>query len=105
MDEILMGEEVLASMFFLNEHPIIILFDSGTSHDFISSTCAKRVRITLVASGAPYVISTPGGRVDIDRVAQKVPLELCGRIISTNIILLRGQAIDVILGMRWMKLH
>jgi hypothetical protein len=105
MEEIPMGEEVLASMFFLNEHPIIILFDSGTSHDFISSTCAKRVRITLVASGAPYVISTPGGRVDIDRVAQKVLLELCGRIISTNIILLRGQAIDVILGMRWMKLH
>jgi predicted aspartyl protease len=64
-----MGEEVLASTFFLNEHPIIILFDSGASHDFISSTCAERVRITLVVSGAPYVISTPGGRVDIDRVA------------------------------------
>jgi hypothetical protein len=56
--------EVLVSTFFLNEHPIIILFDSGASHDFIGSTCAERVRITLVASGVPYVISAPGGRVE-----------------------------------------
>jgi predicted aspartyl protease len=63
-----MGEEVLAGMFFLNEHPIIILLDSGASRDFISSTCAKKARLTLVASGAPYEISTPGGRVDADRI-------------------------------------
>jgi hypothetical protein len=61
IDEILMGEEVLAGTFFLNEHPIVILFDSGASHDFMSSTCAKKARLTLMASGAPYVINTPGG--------------------------------------------
>jgi hypothetical protein len=27
VEEILMGEEVLAGTFFLNEHPVIILFD------------------------------------------------------------------------------
>jgi hypothetical protein len=35
--EIPMGEEVLVGTFFLNEHPIIILFNSGASHDFVSS--------------------------------------------------------------------
>jgi predicted aspartyl protease len=64
-----MGEEVLVSMFFLNEHPIIILFDSGASHDFVSSASAERAKLTLVASGVPYVISTPGGRVDTDHIA------------------------------------
>jgi hypothetical protein len=59
MDGILMGEEVLADTFFLNERPIVILFDSGALHDFMSSACAKKARLTLVASGAPYVISTP----------------------------------------------
>jgi predicted aspartyl protease len=68
VDGIPMGEEMLASMFFLNERPIIILFDSGASHDFMSSTCAKKARLTLMASRAPYVISTPGGRVDADRI-------------------------------------
>jgi predicted aspartyl protease len=104
MDEIPTGE-VLVGTFFLNEHPVIILFDSGASHDFMSSTCAKKAKLSLVASGAPYVVSTPGGRVDADRIAQKVPLGLFGRIFSTNLIILSGQGIDVILGMSWMKLH
>jgi hypothetical protein len=105
MEEIPMGEEVLAGTFFLNEHPIIILFDSGASHNFMSSTCAKKVKLTLVALWAPYVINTPRGRVDADRIARKVPLELSGRIFSTNLIILSGQGIDVMLGMTWMKMH
>jgi hypothetical protein len=56
-----MGEEVLAGTLFLNEYPIIILFDSRASHDFMSSTCAKKAKLTLMALGAPYVISIPGG--------------------------------------------
>jgi hypothetical protein len=105
MQEIPTGEEVLAGTFFLNEYPIVILFDSRVSHDFISFACAERARLTLVALGAPYVISTPGGQVDTDRIAQKVPLKLSGRVISTNLIVLSGLGIDVILDMRWMKLH
>jgi hypothetical protein len=105
MEEIPMGEDVLAGTFFLNERPIIILFDSGASHDFISSTCAKNVKLTLVTSGVSYVISTIGGRVDVDRIVQKVPLELSVRIFSTNIIVLSGQGIDIILGISWMKMH
>jgi hypothetical protein len=104
-DGIPMGEEVLASTFFLNERPIIILFDSGASHDFMSSTYAMKARLTLVVSGAPYVISTPGGRVDAYRIDQKVPLVLSRKVFSTNLIILSGQGIDFILGMSWMKMH
>jgi hypothetical protein len=96
---------VLASTFFLNERPIINLFDSRASHDFMSSTCDKKAKLSLVASGALYVISTPGGQVDADRVVQKVPLKLSRRIFSTNRIILSGQGIDVILGISWMKMH
>jgi predicted aspartyl protease len=99
MDEIPTGEEVLAGTFFLNERPIIILFDSGASHDFMSSTCAKKAKISLVASGVPYMISTPEGRVNADRIVQKVPVKLSRRIFTTNLIILSGQGIDVILGM------
>jgi hypothetical protein len=60
MEEMPTGEEVLVGTFFLNERPIIILFDSGASHGFMSFACAKKAKLSLVASGAPYVISTPG---------------------------------------------
>jgi hypothetical protein len=61
MEEIPMREEVLVGTFFLNERPIVILFASGASHDFMSFTCAKKAKLSLVASGVPYVISTPRG--------------------------------------------
>jgi hypothetical protein len=105
MEEIPTGEEVLAGTLFLNECPIIILFDSGALHDFMSFSYAKKAKLSLVASGAPYVISTPGGRVDANQVAQKVPLKLSERMFSTNLIILSDQGIDVILEMSWMKLH
>jgi hypothetical protein len=90
VQEIPTGEEVLAGMFILNECPIVLLFDSGASHDFISSTCATE---------APYVISTPEGWVDADQIVRKVPLELAGRVFNTDLIILQGQQLDVILGM------
>jgi hypothetical protein len=105
VDGIPTREEMLADTFFLNECPIVILFDSETSHDFMSSTCAKKAWLTLVASGMPYVISTPGGRVEAIHIAQKVLLELSEKVFSTNLIILSGQGIDVILGMNWMKMH
>jgi hypothetical protein len=61
VDEIPTGQEVLLSTFFINEHPIIILFDTGASQDSVSSTCVERAKLTLVALEAPHVISTPRG--------------------------------------------
>jgi hypothetical protein len=43
--------------------------------------------------------------VDANQVAQKVLLELSRRIFSTNLIILSGQGIYVILGVCWMKLQ
>jgi hypothetical protein len=71
----------------------------------MSSTYTKKAKLSLVASGVPYVISTPGGRVYADRIVQKIPLELFGRIFGTSLIVLSGQGIYVILGMSWMKMH
>jgi hypothetical protein len=103
--EIPTGEEVLTGTFFLNEHLVIILFDSRASNNFISSTCARKAMLSTVTTEALYVTSTPGGQVDADRIVCKAPLELAGRVFSTDLIILKGQGIDVILGMSWMKLH
>jgi hypothetical protein len=105
VEEIPTGGEVLAGTFFLNDQPIVILFDPVASHDFMSSTCAKKAKLTLVASGTPYVISTPRSLVDADRIVRKVPLDLAGRIFKTDLTVLSGQGIDVILGVSWMKWH
>jgi hypothetical protein len=92
IEEIPTGEEVLAGTFFLNEHPVIILFDSGASHDYISSTCAKKVMLSTMTMEALYVISTPGGQVVADRIVRKAPLELAGRVFRTDLIILKDEA-------------
>jgi hypothetical protein len=58
-----------------------------------------------MASGAPYVISTPKGRVDADRIVRKVLLDLSSLVFETDLIVLSGQGIDVILGMSRMRWH
>jgi hypothetical protein len=105
LEEIPLGEEVLAGMFFLYEHPIIILFNSGSSHDFLSLACAQKAGVTLYATQVPYSISNPDGWVVANQMARKIPLELVGRVFSSTLIILEGQGIDVILGMNWMKMH
>jgi hypothetical protein len=102
LEDIPLGEKVLTGMFFLYEHLIIILFDSGASHDFLSLACAQKADVTLYATQVPYSISTPGGRVVANQMTHKIPLELAGRVFSTTLIILEGQGIDVILGMNWM---
>jgi hypothetical protein len=105
MEEIPTREEVLVGTFFLNGCSIVVLFDSGASHDFMSSICDKEAKLSLMASRTPYVISTPRGRVDAGRLVRRAPLNLVGRVFETDLIVLNGQGLDVILGLNWMKWH
>jgi predicted aspartyl protease len=89
----------------LYEHPIIILFDSGASHDFLSLAYAQKAGLTLCATQVPYSISTLGGRVVANQMVRIIPLELARRVFPTTLVILEGQGIDVILGMDWMKMH
>jgi hypothetical protein len=100
-----MREEVVAGTFFLSGCYIVILFDSRASQDFTCSICAKKAMLSLVASRTPYLISTPGGQVDTDRLVHRAPLDLAGRVFETDLIVLNGKGLDIILGMSWMKWH
>jgi hypothetical protein len=65
-------------MLFWYENPIIILFDSGALHDFLSLACDQKAGLTLCTTQVPYSISTPGGRVVANQMACTIPLELAG---------------------------
>jgi hypothetical protein len=92
-------------MFSLHRCPIVILFDSDATHDFISRACTQKHHLGIQHSDSPYMISTPGGRMTTKHIVSKTPLDLGGRVFKVCLIGLDGQGIDVILGMSWMKRH
>jgi hypothetical protein len=61
VEEIPAGEEVLAGTYYLREHPIDILFDSGASHDFMSLPCAQKTNLSMEKAEVPYLILRLGG--------------------------------------------
>jgi hypothetical protein len=74
MEDIPEGEQVLVSTFSLNGYPVVILFDSGATHDFISRACTQKHQLDIQHSDSPYMISTPGGRVATKHIVRKTPL-------------------------------
>jgi hypothetical protein len=105
MEDITKGEQVLASMFSLNRQHVVILFDSGATHDFISKAYTQTYQLVIEHIVTPYLIHTPGGNITTKQLVMATPLHLAGRLFKTNLIVFEGQGIDVILGMSYMKGH
>jgi hypothetical protein len=99
------GGHVLVGTFSLNGHPIIILFDSGATHDFISKAYTQTHKLAVKSIDTPYMICTPRGDVFTKQLAVSIPLNLAGKFYKTHLIVLDCQGIYVILGMSWMRDH
>jgi hypothetical protein len=102
---ILEGEPVMMGMFLVANHPAVILFDSGASHTFISKKFVEKYCIHCTESREGFIIHSPGGQIFTKEIAFHVPVTLAERDFSTNMIVLKGQDIDVILGMNWLAQH
>jgi hypothetical protein len=80
MEDILEGEQVLVGTFSLNGYPVVVLFDSGATHDFISKACTQRCQLSIQHVDTPYLIITQGGRVVTKQIAMYTPLNLVGKL-------------------------
>jgi energy-coupling factor transporter ATP-binding protein EcfA2 len=96
------GEPVMMGTFFVTNHPIVILFDSGASHTFMSKTFIEKHCIPTVESKEGFVIQSPGDQIFTKEVVFHVPVSLAGYEFPTNMIVIKGQGVDVILGMNWL---
>jgi hypothetical protein len=99
------GEPVMMGTFLVANHPAIILFDSGASHTFISKKFVEKHCIPCTESREVFIIHSPGGQIFTKEVAFHVPVTLAEWDFPTNMIVLKGQDIDVILGMNWLAQH
>ena len=106
VEEVPAGEVVTASMFLINKHPAIVLFDSGASHSFMSQTFASRhnQKVIEVSKGG-YSISLARTTISTNKMVRNMLISIQEREYTTDLIILPGLSINVILGMNWMRDH
>ena len=102
--EIPTGEVVTAGMFLVNQHPAVVLFDSGASHSFMSQAFAsKHGQHVVDLDNGKFCISVAGNQISTNQLVKDVNIAIEGRNFSGNLVILPGLGIDVILGMNWMS--
>jgi hypothetical protein len=96
------GAPIMTGTFSIDYKPVIILFDSGATHSFISDKCVARVGLDSCQAKGSYMISTPGGKIGSN---QQVPIQLGSKKIKTDLVLLPLEGMDIIPGIDWMTKH
>ena len=104
-EEILQNEPMMAGMFTIDSHPAYVLFDSGASHSFMSMGFAQRHNISLMAIPIAYRISTLGAQLCVNTQTDIVGLVLATHTYRLQFMVLPGQGIDAILGVKWLRVY
>lgn len=84
----------------------VTLFDSGTTHSFVSEACVERLGLVVRELQCDLVVSTPTTRlVRTSNVCSKCPIEVEGHRFRVNLICLPLQGLEVILRMDWLAVN
>ncbi|KAA0037369.1 pol protein [Cucumis melo var. makuwa] len=85
-------------------HYAFVLFDSGSSHLFISSIFVQHVGLEVEPLGSVLSVSTPSGEVLLSKEQIKAcRVEIANHMLDVTLLVLDMQDFDVILGMDWLS--
>jgi hypothetical protein len=102
-DEAQQAQDVVLGMFLATSHPATILFNSGASHSFISSSFVAKHSLPIATMKHTMLVSSPGGEMRTKHICPVVSITLRGVDFPSNLILLDSKGIDIILGMDWLR--
>ena len=88
----------------VNFKVLIVLYDSGVSHSFISRNCMSALQFPI--SELPYdlLVSTPTNEsIKTSQVCMNVFLRIEGKTFVANLIYLPVSRLDIILSMNWLS--
>jgi hypothetical protein len=61
MEEAQEAPDVVIGMFFINDTSAVVLFDSGASHSFTSTTYVEKHNLPIALLRHQMIVSSPGG--------------------------------------------
>jgi hypothetical protein len=70
--------DVVIGMFLVNDTSVVVLFDSKTSHSFISTAYVGKYNLPLALLKCQMIVSSPGGDMSARQLCPKVNLKIRG---------------------------
>jgi hypothetical protein len=98
-EEAQQAQDVVLGMFLASSHPATVLFDSGASHSFISSSFVVRHQLPITIMKQTMLVSSPGGEMQTKHICPAISITIRGVDFLANLIVLDSKGIDIILGM------
>jgi hypothetical protein len=102
-DEAQQAPDVVLGMFLASSHPATILFDSGASHSFVSSSFVVKYSLPIATMKHTMLVSSSGGEIRTKHICPAVSITIRGVDFPSNLILLDSKGIDIKLGMDWLS--
>jgi hypothetical protein len=102
-DEAQQAQDIVLGMFLTSSHSAMVLFDSRSSHSFISSSFVVKHNLPRATMKHIMLVSSPGGEMRTKHICPAVSITIRGVDFPLNLILLDSKGIDIILGMDWLS--
>jgi hypothetical protein len=97
------AQEIVLGMFLANSHPATVLFNSGVSYFFISSSFVVKYHLPITIMKQTMLVSSPGCEMRTKHICPVISITIRGVDFLENLIVLDSKGIDVILGMDWLR--
>ena len=99
------AQNVVFGSILVNSTPATVLFDSGSSHSFISNKCVADYKMLMLEMKKPILVKSPRWKIKATHMCPKVSLGIKGVNFEVNLIVLESLDIDVVLGRGWLTAH
>jgi hypothetical protein len=78
IEEAQQAQDIVLDMFLTSSHPTTVLFDSGASHSFISSTFVVKHHLPITIMKHRMLVSSPGGEMRTKHICPTVSITIRG---------------------------
>jgi hypothetical protein len=102
-EEAQQAQDVVLGMFLTTSHPATVLFNSGASHSFISSSFVVKHNLPIATMKHTMLVSSHGGEMRTRHICPIVSITIRGVDFPSNLILLDSKGIDIIIDMDWLS--
>ncbi|KAJ3704225.1 hypothetical protein LUZ61_007930 [Rhynchospora tenuis] len=98
--------DLIAGMVSVSDSFAYSLIDTGSTHSFVSQNYVDSYSWTTEPRERVMIVQTPLGKnVLVDRICRNCKIQIAGRTLPANLVVLDMQDFDILLGLDWLTTY